>query len=180
MSRIGKLPIAIPAGTEIKVGGDGASVTVKGPKGQLSRTLPHVTVAIDGANANVMIVGESREAKSCWGLSRALLNNMVEGCSVGHKRSLIITGTGYKAELGGQSLTLSLGFSHPVVYELPKGVTGEIAERGLRVNLECTDKELLGQVSANIRGFRPPEPYKGKGVRYSDEVVRRKAGKAGK
>ncbi len=180
MSRIGKLPVPIPSGTEVKIGSDGATVTVKGPKGQLSRTLPRVTVALADNTAVVSAAGTARSDRACHGLGRALLNNMVQGVSVGHKRSLLITGTGYKAELAGQKLTLALGFSHPVVFELPKSVKGEIAERGMRINLECPDKETLGHVSAKIRGFRPPEPYKGKGVRYSDEVVRRKAGKAGK
>jgi large subunit ribosomal protein L6 len=180
MSRIGKLQIPIPSGTTLDIGSDGATVSVKGPKGQLSRTLPKVSVELDGAMATVKAGGKSQDHRALHGLSRALLNNMVVGCSVGHKRSLLITGTGYKAELSGQKLKMALGFSHDVLFELPKTVSGKIEDRGMRIELECPDKELLGLVSAKIRGFRPPEPYKGKGVRYSDETIRRKAGKAGK
>lgn len=180
MSRIGKMLVPIPSGTDVTIGSDGSTVTVKGPKGQLSKTLPAVTVSVDAGAARVTPKGTTRHHRACHGLGRALLNNMVIGVSVGHKRSLLITGTGYKAELSGQKLTLALGHSHPVELVLPKGMKGEVAERGVRINLECSDKELLGHIAATIRGFRPPEPYKGKGVRYSDEVVRRKAGKAGK
>jgi large subunit ribosomal protein L6 len=180
MSRIGKLPVAIPDGTTVKVGGDKATVTVKGPKGQLQQTLPMVEVNVEGARALVKTLGESREHRACHGLSRALLNNMVIGCSQGHKRVLMIVGTGYKADASGQKLLLNLGFSHQIEYVLPKGISVAIAERGQRIELEGADKEALGQAAANIRGFRPPEPYKGKGVQYLNEVVRRKAGKAGK
>lgn len=180
MSRIGKMPIPIPAGTTVTVAKDGATVTVKGPKGQLSRTLPLVTVKIDGNVANLGTTGESHEHNACHGLSRALLANMVTGCATGHKRSLVITGTGYKAEVWGQRLTLSLGYSHPVVFEVPEALKVAIEEKGTVVTLEGPDKELLGQVSANIRAFRPPEPYKGKGICYKGETIRRKAGKTGK
>ena len=147
---------------------------------QLPRALRALRALEEDGTVVVTPNGSSHEHRACHGLSRALLNNMVLGCTSGHKRVLRIQGTGYKAELSGQKLTLSLGYSHPVVYNLPKGVKGAIEERGSRIDLECADKELLGQVAANIRGFRPPEPYKGKGVRYDNEVVRRKAGKAGK
>ncbi len=180
MSRIGKMPIPIPSGTTINVATDGATVTVKGPKGQLTRTLPMVKVTIDGNVASLGKTGETQQHSACHGLSRALLFNMVSGCAAGHKRSLIITGTGYKAEVWGQRLTLSLGYSHPVVFEVPSGLKVGIEEKGTVLTLEGPDKELLGQVSANIRAFRPPEPYKGKGIRYSDETIRRKAGKTGK
>ena len=180
MSRIGKQPIAVPNGTSVEVASDGATVTVKGPKGQLSRTLPLVSVTVQDGIASVIPGGVTREHRACHGLGRALLNNMVTGVSTGHKKALTITGTGYKAELSGQKLTLSLGFSHPVIFEVPKGVSVAVENRGLLVNLESADKELLGAVAAKIRGFRPPEPYKGKGVAYSDEVILRKAGKTGK
>ncbi len=180
MSRIGKQPVTIPSGIELKIGSDGATVTVKGPIGSLSRTLPMVKVELEGGVATVTPTGQTREHRSCHGLSRALLNNMVVGCSVGHKRGLEINGTGYKAELQGQKLKLTLGFSHDVLYELPKTVKGEVDKRGMKIDLVCPDKELLGMVAAKIRSFRPPEPYKGKGVKYSDEIIRRKAGKAGK
>jgi large subunit ribosomal protein L6 len=179
MSRVGKLPITIPSGTDLTIGSDGATVTVKGPKGRLSRTLPKVTVSLDDGVATVTPTGETREHRACHGLSRALLNNMVVGCSKGHQRSLLIKGTGYKADTSGQKLTLTLGYSHLVIFDVPKEVKVEVVNRNTGINLECADKELLGLVAAKIRGFRPPEPYKGKGIRYSDEYVRRKAGKAG-
>ncbi len=180
MSRIGKLPIKIPAGTTLTIGSDGATVTVKGGRGTLTRTLPRVSVVVKDGHALVNVGGEAREDNACHGLSRALLANMVKGCSEGHKRSLAITGTGYKAEVWGQQLTLALGYSHPVVFEVPEGIKVAIEEKGTLIHLEGADRELLGLVSAKIRSFRPPEPYKGKGVRYTDETVRRKAGKTGK
>ena len=180
MSRIGKQPITVPSGTTVDVASDGATVTVKGPKGQLSRTLPLVQVSVDAGVATVNPGGATREHRACHGLGRALLNNMVTGVSTGHHKALKITGTGYKAELAGQKLTLSLGFSHPVVFEVPKNVSVAVEDKGLTIKLESADKESLGAVAAKIRGFRPPEPYKGKGVAYSDEVIRRKAGKTGK
>jgi large subunit ribosomal protein L6 len=179
MSRIGKQPVLIPSGTTVTIGGDGATVSVKGPRGELSRTLPKVSVALDDNQAVVTPLGSSREHRSCHGLSRALLANMVKGVSEGHNKTLLIAGTGYKANASGQKLTLNLGYSHPVEYVLPEGVSVTVEERGTSIRLECSDKEVLGQVAANIRGYRPPEPYKGKGIRYSDEYVRRKAGKAG-
>ncbi len=180
MSRIGKQPVTIPAGASVVVAADGATVTVKGPKGQLSRTLPMVHVAVVGGSATVTPSGDTLQHKACHGLSRVLLDNMVHGVSVGHKRGLVITGTGYKAEISGQLLTMNLGFSHPVVVDIPKIIKVGVEGKGTEVVLESPDKELLGQVAAKLRSFRPPEPYKGKGVRYSDEVIRRKAGKAGK
>ena len=178
MSRIGKQPVVVPSGTSVDIGADSATVTVKGPKGELSRTLPKVTIALEENILTVTSTGTSREHRACHGLSRALLANMVHGCSVGHTRDLVINGTGYKAENSGQKLTLSLGHSHPIEYTLPKGIAVAVEERGTLVKLSGPDKEVLGQVAADIRGFRPPEPYKGKGVRYSDEVIKRKAGKA--
>jgi large subunit ribosomal protein L6 len=180
MSRIGKLPIPVPSGTDVTIAQDGATVTVKGPKGMLSKTLPRVTVSCNDGIISVVANGTTREDRACHGLSRALLNNMVIGCSQGHRRTLMIVGTGYKADTSGQKMTLSLGFSHPVIYNLPKGISAKVEDRGTRIDLEGADKELLGHVASVIRGYRPPEPYKGKGVRYADEVIRRKAGKAGK
>ncbi|HIA01998.1 MAG TPA: 50S ribosomal protein L6, partial [Myxococcales bacterium] len=174
MSRIGKLPISIPKGVELTIGSDSATVTVKGPKGQLSRTLPKVSIAVEDGVATVSATGSTREHSACHGLSRALLNNMITGCSKGHQRKLLIVGTGYKAETSGQKLTLTLGFSHVVVYQLPKEVKAEIADRNTTINLECADKEVLGLVASHIRAFRPPEPYKGKGIRYQGEHIRRK------
>ena len=181
MSRIGKQPVTIPAGATVTVAKDGATVTVKGPKGQISQTLPQVTVEVEGAIARVLATGNSKEQRSCHGLGRALLKNMVFGVTEGHKRSLIITGTGYKAELKGQNLTLSLGYSHQIFHEVPKGISVQVqGKAGTTIELEGADKQLLGHVASQIRGYRPPEPYKGKGIAYSDEVIRRKAGKTGK
>lgn len=180
MSRIGKLPIKIPTGTTVQVAADGATVTVKGAKGTLTRTLPRVTINVKDGFANVLVGGEAHEDNACHGLSRALLNNIIVGCSTGHKRKLIITGTGYKAEVWGQQLTMALGYSHPVVFEVPAGVKVAIEDKGTGIMLEASDKELLGLVSSKIRSFRPPEPYKGKGVAFADETIRRKAGKTGK
>ena len=180
MSRIGRLPVEIPAGTEVRVGPDGATVTVQGPRGQLTRTLPGVRVRVEGARAVVEAARTDRQAGAFHGLGRALLANMVKGIAEGHKRTLLITGTGYRAELAGQTLKLTLGHSHPIEYELPAGVEAKVEDRGTRIELVAADKELLGHTAAKIRGFRPPEPYKGKGVRYADEVIIRKAGKTGK
>ena len=180
MSRIGKQPVVIPAGASVTVAPDGATVTVKGPKGQLSRTLPRVKVSVAAGAASVTTTGAAQQDRACHGLSRVLLNNMVVGVTTGHSRRLMITGTGYKAEVSGQTLTMSLGLSHPVIFEVPKAIKVAVEAKGIEVLLESADKELLGQVAATLRGFRPPEPYKGKGVRYSDEIIRRKAGKAGK
>ncbi|MFT5430858.1 MAG: large subunit ribosomal protein L6 [Myxococcota bacterium] len=181
MSRIGKQPVTIPAGASVTVAKDGATVTVKGPKGQLSRTMPKVQISVEGAVARVATTGTSKEHRACHGLSRALLNNMVIGVTDGHKRALTITGTGYKAEVSGQKLTLNLGFSHQVVHMVAKGINvAVVGKAGTSIELDGADKELLGLVASQIRGYRPPEPYKGKGVAYSDEVIRRKAGKTGK
>ena len=175
MSRIGNAPITLPSGTTLTVGDE---ITVKGPKGELSRTLPKVSVALEDNVATVTPTGSSREHRACHGLSRALLANMIKGCSEGHNRALVITGTGYKADASGQKLTMSLGHSHPIIYTVPKGISVVVEERGTLVKLSGADKEVLGQAAADIRSFRPPEPYKGKGVRYSDEFIKRKAGKA--
>lgn len=180
MSRIGKMPISVPNGTSVTIGSDEATVTVKGPKGQLSRTLPKVSIVETNGTLVLASTGQSKAHRACHGLSRALLANMIVGVSTGHRRTLVIIGTGYKAELAGNKVTLSLGFSHPVIHTLPKGITAAVDKKGVTLDLECADKELLGLHASQIRGYRPPEPYKGKGVAYSDEVIRRKAGKTGK
>ena len=176
MSRIGKKPIKVPTGVEVQV--DGPTVRVKGPKGALGRDLPaKVLVNIDGDTVNVAAVDESREARALHGLARMLIANMVTGVSQGFERSLDIIGVGYKAEMAGNTAVLSLGYSHPVRYELPQGVEARV-EKGW-ITLSSSDKELLGHVCADLRRYRPPEPYKGKGVKFTTETVRRKAGKAG-
>ncbi|MDD9934754.1 MAG: 50S ribosomal protein L6 [Myxococcales bacterium] len=184
-SRVGKRPIDVPDGVDVKI--DGRNVTVKGPKGQIERTLPtQVTVAIDGKVVTVTpAAGSGRKGKQFQGLARALLGNMIEGAAKGFDVSLDLVGVGYRAELKGQMLNMALGLSHPVNYELPEGVKARVEiidDGGLkkpRVHLTSHDKALLGQTAARIRSFRPPEPYKGKGVRYTGERIREKAGKAG-
>jgi len=177
MSRIGKLPVALPQGVEVTI--KGQKVDVKGPKGSLSRELhPLVEVVSQDNELRVKPREQSIKAKALWGLSRSLLNNMVLGVSQGFSKVLEINGVGYRAELSGDTLKLSLGFSHPVEFKLPKGVSATV-EKNTVITLTSIDKELLGQTAATIRAFRPPEPYKGKGIKYADEVIRRKVGKAG-
>ncbi|GIU91291.1 MAG: 50S ribosomal protein L6 [Acidimicrobiia bacterium] len=178
MSRIGKMPIPIPAGVEIQV--EGNRVTVKGPKGVLTREFPdEVGFEVEDGVVRVSRKGDTRTAKALHGLSRALLANMVAGVSEGFRKDLEIVGVGYRAALRGSELELQLGFSHPVVYRAPEGITFEVPEP-TKVGVVGIDKELVGQVAADIRRIRPPEPYKGKGVRYAGEQIRRKAGKAGR
>ena len=176
LSRIGKKPISIPGGVKVSV--NGQTVAVEGPKGKLEHVLVEATASVEGDEINVHVDTKSKNAKAMHGLARALLNNMVQGVSVGFTKVLEINGVGYRAELKGQKLEMNLGYSHPVVYELPKGVNAEV-EKLTTIKLASSDKQLLGQVAAKIRGFRPPEPYKGKGVKYADEHIIRKVGKAG-
>jgi large subunit ribosomal protein L6 len=178
MSRIGKLPIQIPDKVEVKL--DGNVITVKGPKGELKRKLSDVTsVEITDGVIHVVRPDDGRETRSHQGLNRSLIANMVQGVSTGYKRSLEINGVGYRAELRGRFIRFDLGYSHPIYFELPAAVTVQI-ERQTQLSLESSDRELLGQVAAKIRSLRKPEPYKGKGIKYSDEVIRRKAGKSAK
>jgi large subunit ribosomal protein L6 len=177
MSRIGKKPIAIPRG--VQVGVQGQQVEVTGPRGRLElrvHELCSVTVT-DG----IIVVGraaEHRGARALHGLTRALVANMVRGVTDGFERKLEIVGIGYRVQLAGRNLTFSLGYSHPVVFPLPEGVTAEV-DKQTSITLRGIDKYLVGQTAARLRALRPPDPYKGKGVRYADEVVRRKVGKAG-
>jgi large subunit ribosomal protein L6 len=176
MSRIGRMPITVPGGVKVNVA-DGV-VRVEGPKGKLSRTLPReVTVAIEGSTVSVSRVDESRRARGVHGLTRKLVSNMVDGVSKGFTRVLEISGVGYRAEARGNVLHLTLGYSHPIAYQLPPGVTAKV-DRQVVVTLEGADREVLGQVAAGLRALRPPEPYKGKGMKYAEETIRRKAGKA--
>jgi large subunit ribosomal protein L6 len=179
MSRIGKALIPVPAGVDVSFSGN--SVTVKGPKGSLSRDLVGgITVRQDEGNLVVERPNDERESRSLHGLSRALVNNMVVGVTTGFAKELDIVGVGYRAELKGpSSIRLNLGFSHPVDVEAPAGVTFEVPVQ-TKVIVKGIDKETVGQVAANIRSIRKPEPYKGKGVRYQGEKILRKAGKAGK
>jgi large subunit ribosomal protein L6 len=178
MSRIGKMPVAVPSGVDVKV--DGTQVAVKGSKGELSREFTdRVTFSIDDGVITVAREDDTRESRALHGLSRALLSNMVEGVSEGFTKVLEIQGVGYRASLKGSDIELLVGFSHPVNVKAPKGITFEVPEP-TRIVISGIDKEQVGQVAADIRKVRPPEPYKGKGIRYSGEYVRRKAGKAGK
>jgi len=178
MSRIGKMPIELPSGVEVKI--DGSSVTVKGSKGELSRTFSD---RVDFNNEDGVVTlgrdGDSPQAKALHGLSRALLFNMVRGVSEGFSKELEIQGVGYRAALKGSDIELQVGFSHSVNVLAPKGITFDVPEP-TKIIVSGIDKEMVGQVAADIRKVRPPEPYKGKGIRYLGEHVRRKAGKAGK
>ena len=184
-SRIGKRPLTVPAGIEVKV--NGRELSVKGPKGTVVRKLPAgVKVSIDGAKVTVAPEASAgRDGKKYQGLVRALLGGMVEGAAKGFATSLDFYGVGYRAEVKGQELHMALGLSHPVHYPIPAGLTvrvetiDEAGTKRPRVHLSSHDKELLGRVAARIKSFRPPEPYKGKGVRFTGEKIREKAGKAG-
>jgi large subunit ribosomal protein L6 len=177
MSRIGKLPVMVPAGVTVKV--EGHTVSVKGPKGELSRTIPsNITVKLEGSTITLTRPSDETKDKSMHGLSRTLVANMVEGCAKGYMKSLEITGVGYKAEPKPFGLQLALGYSHQIQYKAPAGIK-LTAPQPTQVVIEGADKEKVGQVAAEIRSLRPPEPYKGKGIKYTGEVVRRKAGKAG-
>ena len=177
MSRVGKKPIPLPDKTSVKIA-DGM-VTVSGVKGSLSRTVPPgVDLVLDSGVILVNPKDDARQTQAYRGLARALLANMVTGVSQGFTRVLEINGIGYRAELSGRTLSLMLGHSHPVNYVLPEGVTAEVDKKN-NITLASIDKELLGQTAADIRAFRPPEPYKGKGVKYAEETIIRKAGKSG-
>ncbi len=178
MSRIGRMPITVPSGVDVTI--DGSHVTVNGPKGSLNRTLhPDMSVSRDEGTIVVTRPSEQKMHKQLHGLTRTLVNNMVVGVSTGYRKGLEITGVGYRAILIGTKLQLSLGYSHPVEIEPPAGISFEL-ETPTKLTVVGIDKELVGQVAAKVRSSRKPEPYKGKGVRYAGEVVRRKAGKAGK
>lgn len=178
MSRIGKLPIPVPAGVKIKL--DNKLLTVTGGQGSLSRELPpRVNLEMDEKEIRVVPQDDSRLSRSYWGLTRTLVANMVTGVSQGFTRVMEIVGTGYKVEARGETLVFSLGYSNPVEFSLPQGIKAEVMDRGTRFELKGIDKEQLGQLAANIRALRPPDVYKGKGVRYAGEKLRRKMGKTG-
>ncbi|MAH06585.1 MAG: 50S ribosomal protein L6 [Thalassolituus maritimus] len=175
MSRVAKAPVAIPAGVEVKLADD--KITIKGKQGQLELDV-HASVAISQEENELKFAPKSadKQANALAGTFRSLVNNMVTGVSVGFEKKLILQGVGYRAKAAGNTLNLSLGFSHPVDYALPEGVTAETPSQ-TEVVIKGIDKQQVGQVAAEIRGYRPPEPYKGKGVRYADENVRRKEAK---
>ncbi|MCE2711769.1 MAG: 50S ribosomal protein L6 [Cryomorphaceae bacterium] len=180
MSRIGKSPVNIPSGVDVKL--DGNLVTVKGPKGELAQVIESgVTLSIEGSTITFSRESEAPSHRAKHGLYRALLQNMVQGVSEGYKKEMEVIGVGYRANAAGQQLELALGFSHPIIFEIPNEVkVSANTEKGKApvVTLESYDKQLLGQVAAKIRSFRKPEPYKGKGIRFLGEEIRRKAGKS--
>ena len=178
MSRIGRMPIAIPAGVTVEIA-ENNKVTVKGPKGTLTRVLvPEMEIKVEGAEITVTRPNDLKRMKSLHGLTRTLINNMVVGVTSGYEKKLEVNGVGYKAAKAGKKLTLSLGYSHPVEMEDPEGI--ESVVEGNVITVKGIDKEKVGQYAAEIRDKRRPEPYKGKGIKYADETIRRKVGKTGK
>ena len=177
MSRIGKKPIEIPAGVEVKV--DGSTVTVKGPKATLTRDVhPNITVKVEGNEVLVERPNDQKQNRALHGLTRSLIANMVEGVNTGFSKVLEVNGVGYRAAVQGQKLTLTVGYSHPVEMTVPEGLKAEV--NGNKITISGADKQQVGQFAAEVREKRPPEPYKGKGIKYADEHIRRKEGKAGK
>jgi len=175
MSRIGKLPIAVASGVEVRL--NGRELTLKGPKGELSLTaVEDVTLSQGDEGIEVKPVDQSKRSRSMWGMTRALIANMMTGVTEGFNKTLELEGVGYRAQMQGSSLKLALGFSHDVVYEPPQGIQIQ-APKPTEVIITGADRQQVGQVAAEIRGYRPPEPYKGKGVRYQGEYIRRKEGK---
>ena len=178
MSRIGRMPITVPAGVEVKVS-ETNFVTVKGPKGELSKQLsPKMSISVDGAVITVTRPNDEKENRSLHGLTRTLLSNMVTGVNEGYKKELDVNGVGYRVAKEGEKLVMNLGFSHPVNMDPPAGVSVEVPSPNKIVVIGC-DKQAVGQFAAEVREKRPPEPYKGKGIKYVDEVIRRKVGKTG-
>ena len=178
MSRIGKMPGAVPSGVEVKI--DGTTVTVKGKKGELTRTFqPTMIIKQEGEEILITPADDERQTNAYWGLTRSLLNNMVEGVANGFSKKLELVGVGYRASLKGRDLEMQLGFSLPVLVQAPEGITFEVPSQ-TEIVVSGASKEQVGQIAADIRKWRKPEPYKGKGIRYEGEHVRRKAGKAGK
>ena len=177
MSRVGKMPIAIPQGVTVDV--SGGNVKVKGPKGELSQDIrPEVTVVVEDNAVVVNRKSEDKKARGFHGLYRQLINNMVSGVSQGFSRSLLINGVGYRAEVQGKSVVLNLGYSNPIEFVIPEGITAEV-DGPNKLVIKGIDKQLVGKVASEIRKIRPPEPYKGKGVKYENEHIRRKVGKSG-
>ena len=178
MSRIGRMPIAIPAGVTVDIA-ENNHVTVKGPKGTLERTLPiEMEIKLDGSEVTVTRPNDVKKMKSLHGLTRTLINNMVVGVTDGYTKELEVNGVGYRASKSGKELTLNLGFSHPVIMTDPEGLESKVD--GNKIIISGIDKEKVGQYAAEIRDKRRPEPYKGKGIKYADEIIRRKVGKTGK
>ncbi len=179
MSRVGRLPVAVPSGAEVKI--DGSHVKIKGPKGEMEFTFsPKMEIAFADGEITVKRPSDAREMRSLHGTTRALIQNMIIGVTEGYQKELQLVGVGYRASMTGKNLTLNVGYSHPVEIEPPSGITFEVGDRAQQIFITGIDKQAVGQIAADIRKVRPPEPYKGKGIRYKDEYVRHKAGKAGK
>ena len=179
MSRIGRKPVPVPAGVTVKI--DGNHVAVKGPRGELERTFhPDMSIGLQANEVSVTRPSDAREHRALHGLTRALLANMVAGVTEGFRKTLVVEGIGYRADLNGQVLMLYLGYSHPIRFEAPAGIKFSADPKARTITIEGADREQVGQIAAIIRKQRPPEPYKGKGLRYQNETIRRKAGKAGK
>lgn len=179
MSRIGRLPVVVPEGVNVKV--NGTHVLVKGPKGELDHVFPaSMDIAFKDGQIEVKRPSDDRDHRSLHGMTRALISNMVVGVSTGFEKILEVNGVGYRAEMQGKNLVLNVGYSHPVVVEPPEGISFEVDMKVRQIKIMGYDKQVVGQVAADIRKVRPPEPYQGKGIKYLEEKIRRKAGKAGK
>lgn len=179
MSRVGKNPIQIPTGVDVKLQGN--IVSVKGPKGQLSWNLPYgISISMQDKRIKVERQSETKQDKSLHGTVRNIIANMVAGTSTGYQRVLDISGVGYRAQVQGKKIVFTLGYSHLVEFQLPEGISAEVDKKQTQVTIQGIDKQVIGQVAANIRGLRPPDIYKGKGVRYANEFIKLKVGKAGK
>jgi len=179
VSRIGRMPVKIPGGVKVEI--EGTRVSVKGPKGELEKTFPDMlTIQMQEGSVVVARPGDAPSVRALHGMTRAMINNMVQGVSQGFEKTLQVEGVGYRPELDGKTLVLHVGFSHPVRVEPPSGISFDVDTRARTIRVAGYDKEMVGQVAAEIRKIRPPEPYKGKGIRYQGEHVRHKAGKAGK
>ncbi len=179
MSRIGKKPVTLPKGVRVTV--EGQTVNVKGPKGELTRTFsPEITIEMENEQVLVKRPSDARQMRALHGTTRAIINNMVVGVADGFSKVLQVEGVGYRAEMKGKQLVMALGYSHPVPVDPPPGIAFAVDEKARTITISGIDRERVGQVTAEIRAWRPPEPYKGKGLRYLGEHVRRKAGKAGK
>lgn len=179
MSRVGRMPVVVPSGVDIKI--EGSHVKVKGPKGEMEFAFsPQIEILVKENEIQVNRPADDRELRSLHGTTRALIQNMVTGVTDGFKKELQLVGVGYRANMEGKNLVLNVGYSHPVVVEPPDGITFEVGDRNQQIFISGIDKQAVGQVAADVRKIRPPEPYKGKGIRYKDEYIRRKAGKAGK
>lgn len=179
MSRVGQLPVEVPSGVDVKI--SGSHVQIKGPKGELEFDFsPEIGISLQESEIQVSRASDERQMRSLHGTTRALIQNMITGVTDGFQKELQLVGVGYRATMEGNNLVLNVGYSHPVVVEPPEGISFEVGERNQQIFISGIDKQVVGQIAADIRKVRPPEPYKGKGIRYKDEYIRRKAGKAGK